>query len=83
MSRKHFATRVAPPDRLRHAGEVVLTHDGLHFEAAIIRAVGPAVFETDQRRDGKRAADIGNIEPFDPLWRRRQPERLQIGRAHV
>ena len=64
--------RVTPPHHFRHARKIILTLDGFDFEPAIIRAVGPAIFEAHQRRHGERAADVGNIETFDPQRRRGQ-----------
>src|ERR1019366_4447343 len=69
-----FQPRIPPAHHFRHARKIILTGDGLDFEAPVIRAVGPAIFETDQRCHGERAADVGNIKTLDALRRRGQAE---------
>ena len=71
-----FHPCVAAANRFRHGSEIVLANHRFHFEPPIIRAVGPATFETDHGRHDERAADVRDVEPFDTLRRRGQPKDL-------
>src|ERR1017187_72136 len=65
-------SRVSSPHDFGNRSKIILAFDGCDFESPVIRTVGPAIFETDERCHRKRAADVGNIESFDALRRRGQ-----------
>ena len=66
--------RVTAADHFRDGGKIVLAFDRLDSEAAIVGAIGPAIAKADERSDDEGAADVGDVDAFDPLRGRGQAE---------
>ena len=62
-----LAEVVAEPagEHLFHRREVVLVVERLHLEAAVVGALGDAVFHHDHRRDDLGALDVRDVEALD------------------